>query len=340
MNKEVVLLIGPKFHYFLQSMKRAFSQLGWEVYLCTYDNPIHPYNVFNKIRYKLSKDKTKLKTDSQANYLRYIENVFNSVSPHLTLIVNGDNLLPQTVEYFATKSKVGIWLFDSVRRILDALPNLPYAHKILCYERQDISYIKEQYGIDAHFVPQAVDESMYYKLTEEKKWDIVFAGDIYHSKKRTDIIPKVVKKYSRLAICIWGEYKPYYKGLWKWLTRERKDIYRNCNTSAQQLNQDYNKAKIVLNVHHEQQQNGANPKVFEIAMAGAYQICDANPYIEQLFPNGEIGIYHNEQELFDLIDYALTHDMSAQAEKAYQIVINEHTFINRVQQMLELLSIN
>jgi spore maturation protein CgeB len=125
--------------------------------------------------------------------------------------------------------------------------------------------------------------------------------------------------------------------LWLWLTRERRDIYKNCNTTSEQLNLDYNKSRVVLNVHHEQQKNGANPKVFEIAATRAYQICDVNPYIEELFPNGEIGIYHNEEELFELIDYALSHDMSEQAESARQIVVNNHTFVNRIQQMLNIL---
>ena len=94
----------------------------------------------------------------------------------------------------------------------------------------------------------------------------------------------------------------------------------------------------MLNIHHEQQRNGANPKVYEIAASGAYQICDANPYIEQLFPNGEVGLYHNEQELYALIDYALTHDMSAQAQAAHDIIVQHHTFTQRIQKMLALLN--
>lgn len=337
MNKNRVLLIGPNFHYFLQSMQNAFCKLGWEVCVCPYDNPIHPYNTINKFRYKLSKDKFALKERSRINYRQYIESAFDEINPQLVLIINGDNILPQTVAYFASKTKVGIWLFDSITRIADTLPNIPHAHSVFCYEKGDISLIKDQYNIDAHFIPQAVDEDMYYPLQTNKRWDIVFAGDIFHSEKRKQILPSIVKKYAQKAICIWGLYKPFYKGFWAWLTRERRDFYRNCNTNVEQLNLDYNQARVVLNVHHEQQREGANPKVFEIAATGSYQICDANPYIEQLFPNGEIGIYHNEQELFDLIDYALTHDMSAQAEKAYQIVAKNHTFINRVQQMLDLL---
>jgi spore maturation protein CgeB len=41
--------------------------------------------------------------------------------------------------------------------------------------------------------------------------------------------------------------------------------------------------RLWLNIHHEQSQNGANPKVFEICGSGSYQICDANPYIESFF---------------------------------------------------------
>ena len=337
MNKNQVLLIGPNFHYFLQSMQNAFCKLGWEVCVCAYDNPIHPYNTINKIRYKLTRDKFALKELSKTNYRQYVESTFDALNPQLVLIINGDNLLPKTVEYFATKSKVAIWLFDSITRIEDTLPNIPYAHAIFCYEKEDIQLIKTKYNIDANFVAQAVDDSLYFHIPKDKTLDIVFAGDIFHSTKRREIIPKIVKRYAHKSICIWGLYKPYYKGLWTWLTREQKQVYKNRNTTAQQLNNAYNHSRVVLNIHHEQQKNGANPKVFEIAATGSYQICDANPYIEELFPNGEIGIYHDEQELFELIDYALAHDMSAQTEKARQTVINNHTFKNRVQQMLDLL---
>ncbi len=336
MNK--ILLIGPNFHYFLSSIELAFKQIGYQVFVCPYDNPIHPYNAINAIRYKISKDKLRLKESSRCNFRNYVEEIFKIVEPSITIIINGDNLCPSSVKLFSESSKVGIWLFDSVQRVTDCLPILSYAHKVFCYEKEDISFIKAKCGIDAFFLPQAASQLLYNKLNLEKKWDIVFAGDIFNSKKRRKIIPNVVNRYSNLSVCIWGVYKPIYKGLKNWLTRERKDVYRNCNASVVQLNVDYNKSRIVLNVHHEQQKNGANPKVFEIAMSGAYQICDANPYIEELFPNGEIGIYHDEQELYELIDYALNHDMSEHAEKAYQIVIKEHTFVCRVKQILELLN--
>lgn len=334
-----LLLIAPNFHYFFSSIARAFRELGWDVKVCAYDNPIHPYNCLNKVLYKLSPDKQTLRWRSREQYRPFIEQTFQDFQPAITFIVNGDNLLPATVQTFAQHSRVGIWLFDSITRMPECIPNLPFAHHVFCYEQEDIPQLKTQYGIEATFLPQAVDETLYYTLqtSSDKKWDIVFAGDIFHSLKRQTIISQVVSRYADKRIRVWGIYKPWFKNPWRWFTRERRDIYTNCNATAETLNKDYNNAHIVLNIHHEQQKRGANPKVYEIAASGAYQICDANPYISQLFPNGEIGLYCDTEELFALIDYALSHNMSVQSKAAQQIVLETHTFTHRMQQMLNIL---
>ena len=41
--------------------------------------------------------------------------------------------------------------------------------------------------------------------------------------------------------------------------------------------------------------------------------------------------------MYALIDHALTHDMSRDAKRAYDVIISKHTFLIRVKQMLELL---
>lgn len=335
-----VLVIAPDFHYFAQSITHAFEQLGLHTHCETYDNPIHPYTLRNQLKYKIG-NKDTLKEQSRQKYKPYIEQIFDTLQPKLVFVVNGDNLLPETVEYMHQRAKIAIWLFDSIQRFPIAIHNLPYADKVFCYEKEDIAHLKNLLNINALFLPQAADNTLYYPIkTADKDLDIVFAGDIWQSEKRQQVLQKVVAHYSDKHIRIWGIYKPWYKGLWRWLTREHRNIYTNRNTNATTLNMDYNRAKIVLNIHHEQQHNGANPKVFEICATGAYQICDANPYLEQLFPNGEIGLYHNEQELFSLIDYALTHNMSAQANAARQIVLNQHTFVKRMEYVIHTMGID
>lgn len=340
-----LLLIGPNFHHFNQSVQSAFEELGWKVSLFAYDTPISPYTLSNKIRYKLSQDKEHLKSLSRNSFSKTVKDFFDSLRPQLVFLLNGEMLTPEVVEYMRKQCSVIVWLFDSITRLPQCWNILPYCSNVFCYEQEDIPLIHKKTSIECGFIPQAVDPALYYSIDNtNKKWDVVFAADIWQSTKRKQYIQKVVSTFSTRKIRVWGRYKPWYKGFWKWLTRERRDVYANCNTSPQQLNEDYNLSKVVLNVHHEQQKNGANPKVFEISGSGAYQVCDANPYIESLFPNGEVGLYHNEEELIEQIRWALDpaneQERERRAKAAQEIILKGNTFLSRVKQMLETAGIN
>lgn len=348
-----VLIIGPRFHYFNQSIERAFHALGYETRVLAYDNPVHPYDAANKVRYKFAADKLAMKRESRALFHLEAELAVEEFLPDIVFIMNGDMLLPDALLHWRGKmeddpqpvakpAKVALWFFDSFKHIPLCEENIPAVDAVFCYEQTDLPLIRQKYGVEAFFLPQAVDLELYHPMQKvEKCYDIVFAGDVFHSNKRREVIQAVVDHYPQLKIKVWGEYKPWYKNPWKWLTRERKDVYMNRNASAEQLNLDYNKARIVLNVHIEQQQDGANPKVYEIAASGTYQVCDANPYVCSLFAGNEIGVYtldgedgHRFDSLFACIDHALQHDMSEQSAAARQIVAEHHTFVQRVQAVL------
>ncbi len=340
-----LLLIGPNFHHFNQSVQSAFEELGWKVSLLAYDTPISPYTLSNKIRYKLSQDKEHLKSLSRNSFSKTVKDFFDSLRPQFVFLLNGEMLTPEVVEYMRKQCPVIVWLFDSITRLPQCWNILPYCSSVFCYEQEDIPLIHKKLSIESGFIPQAVDPALYFSIdNRNKKWDVVFAADIWQSTKRKQYIQKVVSTFSTCKIRVWGRYKPWYKGFWKWLTRERRDVYANCNTSPQQLNEDYNLSKVVLNVHHEQQKNGANPKVFEISGSGAYQVCDANPYIESLFPNGEVGLYHNEEEMVEQIRWALDpaneQERERRAKTAQEIILKDNTFLSRVKQMLETAGIN
>ncbi|MBQ6081506.1 MAG: glycosyltransferase family 1 protein, partial [Bacteroidales bacterium] len=85
----------------------------------------------------------------------------------------------------------------------------------------------------------------------------------------------------------------------------------------------------------EQQKDGANPKVFEICAAGAYQVCDANPYIRQLFPDGEIGLYETPEQMISCLGKALNGDMAQDAAAARKKVLAGHTFDARIAQVIQ-----
>ena len=151
------------------------------------------------------------------------------------------------------------------------------------------------------------------------------------------LLESIVERYKDKNIVIYGEYKPYFKNPIKWLFRRNRNVFKNVNIEPRLVNELFSRTKIALNIHNKQTFNGANQRLFEACGAKAYQICDKNPYIASVFQNGEVGLYENKEEMMNLIDYALQHDMSENAEKAYNIILNGNTFESRVKQMIELL---
>lgn len=323
-----VLIIGPNFHYFNESIARAFGNLGWEVKVEAFATPIHPYTLCNKLRYKFSSDKLALKQDSRIRYDSYIRESFDSYKPDLVFIMNGDNLAALTVAYFHKKSKVVFWLFDSITRMMYSMDNLREADAVYCYEQKDIPLLEREH-IKASFLPQAVDSTLYYPIQGiEKKYDIVFAGEIWNSRKRQQLLEAVVLHFPNKKIRIVGRYKIPTKDFVGWLFRKHRDIYTNKNASAEELNILYNQARVVLNIHNEQQQDGANPKVYEILATGAHQVCDANPYLETYFSQ-MMDLYHSEKEMIEMIEAALNN-----CTEQVKDLISGNTFEDRIREVL------
>jgi spore maturation protein CgeB len=165
----------------------------------------------------------------------------------------------------------------------------------------------------------------------EKKYDIVFAGEIWNSDKRKRLLSSVINHFSDKRICVVGRYKIIEKGFFAWLFREHREIYTNTTASATQLNLLYNQAQVVLNIHVEQQKNGANPKVYEILASGAHEICDVNPYIQEHFGD-IIDLYSTEEQMLSLIQEALS-SPNVSSEK-YVSAIKGNTFIDRIREVL------
>lgn len=333
-----VLVIGPKFFYFNDSIATAFRELHWEVKVVAYDSPVHPYDFCNKLSYKLSRNKKKMEMEGRRRFSQEVLSAFDAFRPSLVFVVNGAALLPDATAVMRQSSKVALWFFDSLTKYETLKENVPFADALFCYEKSDIEILRNELGVNSYFLPQAADLSRYYKIDSvEKQYDIVFAGDIWQSQKRKRILQRVVDSFPDKRILVWGVYKPWYKGVWSWLTRERRDVYMNRNTTSDVLNRCYNEARVVLNIHNEQQKDGANPKVYEIAATGACQICDANPYIESLFPESSIGLYHNDEECIRLIDEALKNPTFVTSDQARQVTMETHSFSQRITTVLAVL---
>jgi len=342
MGKEMkkVLIISSPFYDYQISVGRAFESLGYQVKIETYDEPIHPFRGLLKWRHKFTRDKEALRAKSRAKYDSYIKQVYDDYQPDIVFSYNGTILLDERLDYFRQKSKVVLWMYDSVQRPDRARceKHIDHADAVFCFEERDVEYFAKQ-GKTAYFLPLACDTTVYYPIDHpEKDIDILYVATLYTSARRLRLINMVVNHFPQAKILVYGWYKPFVKMPLKWLFREKRDIFKNVNIPPQKVNELFSHTKIALNIHHEQTFHGANQRLFEACGAGVYQICDANPYIESVFPNGEVGLYHNNEEMFAQISWALDENNREEREKraraAYEIIIQHHTFVARIKEML------
>lgn len=333
-----VLIIGPRYFNFISACRSGFMKQGWNVITEEYDNPVHPFRGLWKWKHKIARNKETIRQQNRISYQPYIINRFNEVSPDYVFALNADMLLADTLDYFRKSSKVGIWMFDSVMTVKVSQMHIDHCDAFFCYDLEDVRWYQSK-GKKVYFLPQACDFNVYHPIPErEKDIDILFVGNIYTSEKRKTLLNLVADSFPDKKVLFIGSYKPFVKNPIACIFRNKRKIFTNKNIDSALANEYYNRTKAALNIHSEQQKDGANPRLFEIAGTNTYQICDTNPYIETLFRNGEIGLYHNGGELISLIKTALNNDMSEKAEEAYQIVKKEHSFENRIEVVIKILS--
>ena len=330
------LIIGPDFYNFNEAVRAAFSDCGYDATVLNYGTPVDPYDAPARIRYKLCMDKEAARARNRSGRQTYYAATFDAVKPDIVFILNGEILTADTLEHFRRGgAKTALWCFDSVKHIPVVKDHIDHVDRFYCYDRGDIEYYAAR-GKQALFLPQAADTAIYHPLDGvQKDIDILFVGDVYHSQRRRQYLSEVVRAFPDRKIKVVGIYKPWYKNPLKALLREHRDIYTNRNASPKEVNSLYNRSRVVLNIHNEQQSDGANPKVFEICASGAYQVCDTNPYLEQLFPGGEVGLYQGPQHLVERIREALEGDMAPHAAAAREKVLESHTFGTRIATVLK-----
>lgn len=166
---------------------------------------------------------------------------------------------------------------------------------------------------------------------EEFACDVAFAGAGYYNRNQ------FISALTDYALKIWGT---------EWSARELQRFL--CRAEQRFTPELFAKivagAKVNLNLHSSATHSGVdprcdaiNPRVFEIAACGGFQICDPCKGIDQFFDaKTELPTYRDLAECRTLIDYYLAHDDErlAIATRAREHALAEHTYEHRAQQML------
>ena len=329
-----VLIVGPLFFGYSRSVAKAFEKEGFDVDVYDDWQEGTVENIAEKITHNLTRDKAAFFNKKYEKYNRAIRKQYTASNPDMVFIIRGAILTEETL-LFMKRSKLVLWMMDSVFVVKSTLQHIHLYDHVFLFEKEDIPLLKEQHGIEGHFLPLALDESVYYPIpAADKPIDILFVGNLY--EKRKALLNKVIAKFPEKNIKIYGDYFSKLRNIGRYLFRKDKKYYTNFTVSPAELNVLYSKTKICLNIHHSQSLYGVNQRFFEVCGAAVLQVCDRHGFITDNFKHEEIFIYDTDEQLFDIInDILCNYDKyTNKITMAFDEVINHHTFQKRIQYVL------
>ncbi len=189
------------------------------------------------------------------------------------------------------------------------------------------------------YLPVACDPTRHapLALTEEEQQeygsDVSFVGAGYNNRRH------VFSTFTNRDFKIWGTE-------WPKMVPFTEIVQRGgARVSVEDYVKIFNASKINVNLHSSAERDGVepfgdfvNPRTFELASTGAFQLVDNRSLLPELFEVGkEVITFSDETEMHDKIDYYLAHpeERSAVCQAARKRALKDHTYQSRITQMLE-----
>lgn len=323
-----ILIVGPKFWNYNSSIARAFKHHGFDTKIIDF------YDIIgrkNKILYSYSYLlKYSIRNKNYINHL--IISTYNSFKPDIVLIIKGTIIIPETFLQLNNTIKI-LWMMDSIYRFEEVNKMRGLYDWIFTFEKTDIFKLAQE-NVTAFFLPMALDETLYYPISNMKKdIDIFFVGSLYD--ERLDFFHQLISDHKNKIIKIFGKRKFVNKKPFKYYFN--KTNFPNRFLLPAEINTYYNRSKFCLNIHKSQSQYGVNPRFFEILGTKSLQIVNNNLFINEYFSKNEILTFHDYEDLKKIIDKNFNNNYFEMIENSFKKVLLMHTYKERIRTMLDII---
>ena len=194
---------------------------------------------------------------------------------------------------------------------------------------------------EVHYLPMACDPGIHRPVglsaDERAQWGapISFVGAGYHNRQQ------VFASFADMPFKIWGTEWPECKPFDRLVQEGGRRL------TPLEYNKIFNATSININLHSSSERDGVdptgdfvNPRTFELAAAGAFQLVDERSLLGECFEAGhEVVTFRNTRELKEKIGYYMDRPTERQAiaDRARARVLRDHTYDQRIRQMLSVI---
>ena len=312
-------------------------QLGHELETYDYRQHVIPYRISERLPFLHRWDMNRLNDVLLRCVSRFRPDIF--------LVNWGGTFYPETITEIRNRyNAITInWLsdFPGGTGVLEtAIKVVPFYDCFFAQSTDALEVHKKHGNKGGMWLNAACDPDIHKPLEltdeEQRKYgcDICFVGSMY---------PERVELFETLMdfnIGIWGP---------GW---ERLDIHsplkkhiRGGSISPDIWVKIYNASKIVINYmgHYgedikEDKVTQASPRVFETLGCGSFQIVDGKRDVLALFKSGEhLVCFKKIREVKELVKYYLDHPQECKeiAQKGHREVLEKHTYVHRIKELLK-----
>lgn len=192
-----------------------------------------------------------------------------------------------------------------------------------------------------HYLPAACDPYIHTPLevSEEDRqtWGspLSFVGAGYYNRQQT------FANLAHYPFKIWGSEWPLCKPFDRMVQQNARRI------APEEYIKIFNATDININLHSSSERDGVdptgdflNPRTFELAACGAFQLVDERSLLAEAFDVGsEIITFNSLPDLRDKIDFYMERPEERKriGERARQRALREHTYEARLRQMLSMI---
>ncbi len=263
--------------------------------------------------------------------------------PHLVLAMAQAPLAVQAVEAL---DRLGVptafWFIENYRH-MDYFRHLAAAYTHFFHiQGPALEAELDRLGANHAFLPVAAHPPVHRPL-ELSKADLArfhapvgFMGHGYPNRRV--VLGRLVQR--GLPLGLWGTAWPSQGPLGP-LVREG-----GRRLETEEVIKVYNACPVVLNLHSSPTPDDGvaradfvNPRTFEVAACGGFQLVDRVAGLERLLaPGREVAVFASEDELLDMARHYLDHpeERARIARAGRRRVLNEHTYYHRMERMLTL----
>ncbi|WP_205508577.1 CgeB family protein [Longitalea arenae] len=304
---------------FAENVATALRTMGHEV--ITAPQPVRVFN--DRVMHLMQLGYEKFFPNTLTPQEKWLLKVYKSFKPHVVLTLT-QSLNEEVLNALKKEGIITVcWWGDT--------PANMSKQGLLC-DGWDFIFIKDKYAafklrtldLNAFYLPEAMNPQWHKKNFTNIDNSVLFAGNTYDY--RHFLISKLLKAGVR-DIKLFGNKPP------RWAKPEVKQLFLNKFIVKEEKSFFFGSSLACINSTAMSEGNSLNCRAFEIAGAGALQIMEYRPAIEDCFePEKEIVTYSTFEELLFKIDYYRKNADSALEirEAGRKRALNEHTYEKRL----------